>query len=103
MLQELHKPKTQSAYHMESAFRPQYNTPCADMHCAQAHTIIQSWFNVEDAAENETCRRMELQKMLQQRMKLLENGIAERKESQKMQQKRMEFTGERNYRYMSRE
>jgi len=47
------------------------------MHCAQAHTIIQSWFNVEDAAENETCRRMELQKMLQQRMKLLENGIAE--------------------------
>jgi hypothetical protein len=60
------------------------------MHCAQAHTIIQSWFNVEDAAENETCRRMELQKMLQQRMKLLENGIAERKESQKMQQKRME-------------
>jgi hypothetical protein len=75
----------------------------ADMHCAQAHTIIQSWFNVEDGAENETCRGMELQKMLQQRMKLLENGIAERKESQKMQQKRMEFTGEWNYRYMSRE
>jgi hypothetical protein len=55
----------------------------------------------EDVAENETCRRMELQKMLQQRMKLLENGIAERKESQKMQQKRMEFTGEWNYRYIA--